>query len=142
MCEYWLGGKGNFAADRAAAEQAVEAFTQLPAAVAAEAAFRTRAIRYRADEGIRQFLDLGCGLPAGDPVNVIAQAAATVDFGLPVVVLLASVLHLIPDSDDPYGLDPVEPGVVGVPAWHPETEAATKAPAMAWCGVGRKPSAA
>jgi hypothetical protein len=40
------------------------------------------------------------------------------------------------------GPELVEPGVVGVPAWHPETEAAAKAPTLAWCGVGRKPSAA
>ena len=38
--------------------------------------FRARAVRYLADSGIRQFLDLGCGLTAGDPVHVIAQVAA------------------------------------------------------------------
>jgi hypothetical protein len=112
----WQGGKDNFAADRVAAQRAVEAFPQLPAAVRAGIGFRARAVRYLADAGIRQFLDLGCGLTAGDPVHVIAQAdirdraqvlastATTLDLGQPVAVLMASVLHLIPDSDDPYGL--------------------------------------
>src|ERR1700680_4353268 len=72
----WQGGNDNFAAGRAAAEQAVQAFPQLPAAVRAGIGFRARAVRYLAGEGIRQFLDLGCGLTAGDPVHVITQAAA------------------------------------------------------------------
>jgi len=238
--------KDNFAADRAAAERAVEAFPQLPAAVRAGIGFRARAVRYLTGAGIRQFLDLGCGLTAGDPVHVIAQAAApgarvvyvdsdpmvitharalyrsvpengcgylqadirdraqvlasaasTLDLGQPVAVLMASVLHLIPDSDDPYGLvrevlaavapgshlllvhpasdirpdaskkmqsqlndlvaqrrryrdhaevtaffdglELVEPGVVGVPRWRPDSDADAATPTMAWCGVGRKP---
>ena len=245
----WQGGKDNFAADRVAAGRAVEAFPQLPAAVRAGIGFRARAVRYLADAGVRQFLDLGCGLTAGDPVHVIAQTAAagsrvvyvdndpmvitharalyrsvpedgcgylqadirdraqvlasaatTLDLGQPVAVLMASVLHLIPDSDDPYGLvsevvaavapgsyllivhpasdirpdasrqmqsrlndlvaqrrtyrdhaqvtaffagsdlELVEPGMVGVPRWRPESDADAATPTMAWCGVGRKPN--
>jgi len=243
---FWQGGKDNFSADRAAGIQALEAFPQLPAALRAGVAFRERAVRFLAGEGIRQFLDLGCGMPAGDPVHALAQAAApesrvvyvdndpmvirhaqalyasspkgacgfvhadvldyqhvvteaekTLDFGEPVAVLMASLLHLIPVDDDAYGLvsavrsmmapgsfllivhpssdirpresrqmearlndlvaqkrayrdraqvseffatlDLAPPGVVGVPAWRPDSEFAAAAPTMAWCGVGRKP---
>jgi SAM-dependent methyltransferase len=71
---YWQGGKDHFATDRQAAEQAVDAFPGLPAAVKTGAAFRQRVIRYLVSDGVRQFLDLGCGLPAGDPPHAMAQA--------------------------------------------------------------------
>lgn len=243
---FWQGGKDNFAADRVAGNQALEAFPQLPAALRAGVAFRERAVRFLVGEGIRQFLDLGCGMPAGDPVHVLAQAAApdsrvvyvdndplvirhadalyrsspqgecrfvradvlqigqvfaeagkTLDFDQPVAVLMASLLHLIPADDDAYGLvravrsliapgsfllivhpssdirpqasrqletrlnelvaqkrayrdraqvseffatlELAPPGVVGVPAWRPDSEFAAAAPTMAWCGIARKP---
>jgi hypothetical protein len=116
--------------------------------------FLTRAVRYLAAEaGVRQFLDLGAGIPMADSVHEVAQsvipssrvvyvdhdplslahahelpasapggstawvwgdlrspatvldeAARTLDFGQPVAVLLVSVLHLVPDEDDPYGV--------------------------------------
>jgi S-adenosyl methyltransferase len=37
------------------------------------------------------------------------------------------------------GLELVEPGIVGVPRWRPESDADAATPTMAWCGVGRKP---
>jgi S-adenosyl methyltransferase len=165
---YWHGGKDNFAKDREAAEQALEAFPELPVAVRAGVRFRTAAVTMlvRGDDpprplrdgmvqeqGLRQFLDLGTGLPAGDPIHRIAQALApdsrvvyvdndpmvisharalfpsgpegacgyvhgdvrdidavlagagqTLDFTRPVAIFLSSLLHLIPDSDDPYGI--------------------------------------
>jgi len=243
---YWQGGKDNFAADRAAAEQAVAAFPGLPAAIRAGQPWRRRVTRFLVTEGgVRQFLDLGTGLPVGETIHqmaealrpgcravyvdhdpmvvaharallprpdpscgyleadirdtgkVLAGAAQTLDFGEPVAVILSSVLHLIPDTDDPYGmvsrytgstppgsylviahpssdirpdasagmaaslnqsvaqkrtyrdhaqvsrffagLDLVEPGVVPLPQWRPDTKDEARAPTMAWAGVGRKP---
>ena len=161
---YWRGGTDNFAADREAAEQALKAFPALPEAIAAGQGFRRRVARYLVTEtSVRQFLDLGTGLPAGDTIYQIAEslspgcravytdndpmvlsrarallsgagadtdtdtgagagacacvdadvrdtaavldaAAATLDFGEPVAVILSSVLHLIPDADAPYAI--------------------------------------
>ena len=58
--DYWLGGKDNFAADREAAELALNAYPQLAQAVQANRKFLGRAVRYLTGEaGIRQFLDVG-----------------------------------------------------------------------------------
>jgi hypothetical protein len=152
--DYWLGGKDNFAADREAAELAIAANPGIRAGARANRAFLSRTVRYLAREcGIRQFLDIGTGLPTAanthevaqavapecrivyvdsDPVvllharsrlvcdpagaagyveadlrdtgRVLAEAARTLDFSQPVAVLLLLILHLIPDSDDPYGI--------------------------------------
>ena len=63
MYDYWLGGKDNFEADR----EAAEAIRQRRPNVAAQALdnkkFQTRAISYVAGQGVRQFLDIGSGLP-------------------------------------------------------------------------------
>ena len=62
--DYWLGGKDNFAADREAAEQVIAANPTVLHGVRANRAFLGRAVRYLAAEAeIRQFLDLGTGLP-------------------------------------------------------------------------------
>ena len=61
---YWLGGKDNFAADREAAEQAIAANPGIVADARANRMFLARAVRYlAADCGVRQFLDIGAGLP-------------------------------------------------------------------------------
>jgi hypothetical protein len=61
---YWLGGKDNFAADREAAEQAIAANPGIKTDVRANRAFLARVVRYLASEcGVRQFLDIGTGLP-------------------------------------------------------------------------------
>jgi S-adenosyl methyltransferase len=61
---YWLGGKDNYAADREAAEQAIAANPNILPGVQANRAFLRRAVQYLAGEaGIRQFLDIGTGLP-------------------------------------------------------------------------------
>jgi hypothetical protein len=243
---YWRGGKDNFAADREAAEQAVKAFPALPEAVRAGQAFRERVARYLvAETAVRQFLDLGTGLPTGETIYQIAEslapggrvvytdndpmvlsharalltdgapgssayvhadlrdtgavltaAAQTLDLTEPVAVLLVSVLHLIPDADDPYaivsrlmeatapgshlvivhpssdirpeasaqmaanlnqmvaqkrtyrshgevsrffgGLELVQPGVVPLPQWRPDTADEAAVPTLAWSGVARK----
>jgi S-adenosyl methyltransferase len=75
--DYWLGGKDNFPADRALAEHIMEAIPTMRAMAAANRAFLTRAVRYLAGEaGIRQFLDIGTGIPTSPNVHEVAQATA------------------------------------------------------------------
>ncbi len=72
---YWLGGKDNFAADREAAEQAIAANPGIVGDVRANRAFLVRAVRYLASEcGIRQFQDIGTGLPTASNTHEVAQA--------------------------------------------------------------------
>jgi S-adenosyl methyltransferase len=152
--DYWLGGKDNYAVDRAAGDAALEAYPDLIHSVRSNRAFLVRAVHYLAAEaGIRQFLDIGTGIPTAnnthqiaqavspecrvvyvdnDPIvlaharalltgapegatdyldadlrdtaTILDQAAQTLDFSQPVAVVLMAILHLIPDSDDPYGI--------------------------------------
>ena len=75
--DYWLGGKDNFAADREAAERVLAAAPGLRFRVRANRAFLGRTTRYLAAEaGIRQFLDIGTGIPTGDNTHEVAQRAA------------------------------------------------------------------
>jgi trans-aconitate methyltransferase len=243
---YWLGGKDNYAADRKAGDAALQANPDIYHSVRANRAFLARAVRYLAGQaGIRQFLDIGTGIPAADnthevaqatapecrvvyvdndpvvlaharallsstpagvtayldadlrePQSILEQAAATLDFSRPVAVMLIAILHLIGDEDDPYGivarlmdavppgsylalsqvgsdvnpqvtaeaarrlnqlmmqqqhhrshaeverffngLEILEPGVVRVPLWRPESEADAATPSAMIGGVGRK----
>ena len=244
--DYWLGGKDNFAADREAAELALQAYPQLAQAVQANRKFLARAVRYLTGEaGIRQFLDIGTGIPAADNTHQVAQretpesrivyidndpivllhakallkstprgacdyiqadlrdpdailegAARTLDFSRPLALMLLAILQFIPGEEDPYGLvsrllaglpsgsylvishptddfnpnrgesikrynarvtDPatlrdqggtarffdglelVEPGVVPVAKWRPDSDLVAAAPSSMWCGVARKP---
>jgi S-adenosyl methyltransferase len=152
--DYWLGGKDNFAADRAAADAVMAVYPGIVVSVRANRAFLARAVRFLAAEaGIRQFLDIGTGIPAAnnthevaqsvapscrvvyvdydpvallhaealltsspqgaveyidadlrDPQTILSQAARTLDFARPVAVTLISMMHLIGDEDDPYGI--------------------------------------
>ena len=165
MYDYLLGGKDNFAADREAAEQLVAINPAARRAVRENRAFHGRAVRYLVgDAGIRQFLDIGTGIPAADNTHEVAQRVAAdarivyvdndpivlaharalltsahagtvsyldsdlrdldtvleaagqwLDFGTPVAIMLVLILHLIPDSDDPWRIvgrlvDAVPPG--------------------------------
>jgi SAM-dependent methyltransferase len=75
--DYWLGGKDNFAADRKVAEEALAAMPSLAARARANRAFLGRAVHFLAAEaGIRQFLDIGTGLPAANNTHEVAQRAA------------------------------------------------------------------
>ena len=75
--DYWLGGKDNFAADREAAEKVIAMFPDVLISVRAQRAFLGRAVRYLVREaGIRQFLDIGTGLPAADNTHEVAQQVA------------------------------------------------------------------
>jgi hypothetical protein len=154
MYDYILGGKDNYAADRAAMDAALKVWPDMAYGARANRAFLGRAVRYLAsDVGIRQFLDIGTGIPTADnthevaqaiapesrvayvdydPVvlaharallasseqgateyidadlrdtaKILAQAARLLDFTKPVAVTMLSVLHAIPDSDDPWGI--------------------------------------
>jgi hypothetical protein len=152
--DYWLGGKDNFEADRKVAEAVIAARPTVVRDIRANREFLGRAVRYLAAEaGIRQFLDLGTGIPAADNTHEVAQKAApesrivyvdndpivlaharallastpegacayldadlkdtekileqaarTLDFTQPVAVLFIGVMHLVADSEDPYGV--------------------------------------
>jgi len=244
--DYWLGGKDNFAADRAAGEQAIQAYPDIVYSVRANRAFLARTVRYLAKEAkIRQFLDIGTGIPTAnnthevaqsvapgcdvvyvdnDPVvlaharallvsgepghtsyidadlrdagRILAEATRTLNFSQPTAIMLMAILQHIDDADDPYGivarlveavpsgsylvishpaadieseamaemavrlnklmaekvtfrtqaqvarffdgLDTVEPGMVRVQQWRPNTEKEAKSPAALWGGMGRK----
>jgi hypothetical protein len=153
MYNYYLGGKDHFAADRAAADQALEAFPAMRISARENRAFIRRAVTYLASEaGVGQFLDIGSGLPTSGAVHEVAQGInpaarvvyvdndplvlaharalltstpqgrcayihadlreprtilddpatrQTLDFSQPVALILAAVLHFIPDEDDP-----------------------------------------
>ncbi|MBO0819278.1 MAG: SAM-dependent methyltransferase [Nocardiopsaceae bacterium] len=73
--DYWLGGKDHFAVDREAGDEALEAFPGLISSVRANRAFLARTVRYLAGEaGIRQFLDIGTGIPSPDNTHEVAQS--------------------------------------------------------------------
>lgn len=151
---YWLGGKDNYAADRAAGDEAIKAYPDTLSSVRANRAFLVRVVRYLAREaGVRQFLDIGTGIPTAnnthevaqdvapscrivyvdnDPIvlaharalltsqpegvtdyidadvrntdAILAQAANTLDFSKPMAVMLIAILHVIGDEYDPYGI--------------------------------------
>lgn len=246
---YWLGGRDNFAADREAGDAAIEAYPDMYSSVRANRAYLKRAVRYLAAEvGIRQFLDIGTGLPSADNTHEVAQSIAPesrivyvdndpivlaharalltstpqgatgyldadacdtgkiltaarelLDFEQPVAVMLIAILQLIGDENDPYnlvaqlmravpagsflvishvpsdmqrqatgvaqaasvlsglmtqrvtprshaqvsrffdGLELIEPGVVPIQQWRPDSDAEASARAGMWGGVGRKP---
>jgi hypothetical protein len=151
---YWLGGKDNFAADRAAAEQAMAAFPDIVHSARANRAFLRRTVTYLAGTaGIRQFLDIGTGIPSAnnthevaqsivpdsrivyvdnDPVvlaharalltstaegttdyidadlrdadQILAKAAATLDFSQPVAIMLMAILQHLSEEHHPYSV--------------------------------------
>ncbi|MEV0128916.1 SAM-dependent methyltransferase [Dactylosporangium sp. NPDC050688] len=106
MYDYYLGGYHNFAVDREAAEQILAVFPDTPAAARTNRRFLQRAVRHLAQAGVRQFLDIGTGLPTqgnvhdmtdgrvvyvdNDPVAV-AQARSLVDGLDRVAVALADL---------------------------------------------------
>jgi S-adenosyl methyltransferase len=247
--DYWLSGKDNFAADRVAGDETIAAFPGIRLSALANRAFLGRTVGYLAgSEGIRQFLDIGTGLPTasnthevsqaaapesrvvyvdndplvlaharalltsrpegvtayldadvGDTDKILEQAAGTLDFTRPVGVMLLAILHYIPDlaqarrivarlieavpagsflvvshagadllPDDVAafekslnahlpaeqhhvarsrdmvtgffdGIQLVEPGLVRVSDWRPDSPADAATPTILWGGVARKP---
>jgi hypothetical protein len=72
--QYWLGGKDNFAADRQLGDKMAELLPSIPAAARSNRAFMLRSSRYIAEElGLRQFLDLGTGLPVTPNLHEVVQ---------------------------------------------------------------------
>jgi len=77
MYDYLLGGKDHYAADREAAEQALKFWPEMAFTARANRAFLGRTVRYLAGEaGIRQFLDIGTGIPTAGNLHQVAQAIA------------------------------------------------------------------
>jgi len=151
--DYALGGAHNFAVDREFLRAFEAVVPQTRAAARANRAFLHRAVRFMVGEGIRQFLDVGSGIPTVGNVHEVAQRSAPearvvyvdvdpvavahsrlilagntqatairedlrrpeailghpatralLDFGRPVGLILAAVLHALQDQDDPYGI--------------------------------------
>jgi S-adenosyl methyltransferase len=74
---YWLGGKDNFVADREVGDQILAYVPELVDSARADRAFLGRVVKYLVKEvGIRQFLDVGTGLPTADNTHEVAQRAA------------------------------------------------------------------
>jgi len=118
--DYWLGGKDNFAADRAAGDAVMAAYPGIVESVRANRAFLARAVRFLAAEaGITQFLDIGTGIPASNNTHEVAQAVTPdarvvyVDYD-PVVLQHARVLltSSVPGSVDYIDADLRDPGKI------------------------------
>jgi SAM-dependent methyltransferase len=73
MYDYYLGGKTHYPADRVAAEQALTAFPTLGLYARLNRAFLLRAVRFAAEAGVDQFLDVGAGIPTSPNLHEIAQ---------------------------------------------------------------------
>ncbi|MEV6375086.1 SAM-dependent methyltransferase [Micromonospora musae] len=150
--DYYLGGTHNFPADREAAEAMMRVLPLGPQLARTNRAFLRRAVRHLAESGVRQFLDVGSGIPTvgnvheivqqiapetrvvyvdidpvavaeseeilkgnelatavhgdlRDPASILGhpQVNALLDLDRPVGLLLAAVLHFVPDDDVAYG---------------------------------------
>jgi len=74
---YWLGGKDNYPVDREAGDQYKEIFPGITVVARTSRGFLTRAVRYLASQaGMRQFLDIGTGLPTANNTHEVAQRVA------------------------------------------------------------------
>jgi hypothetical protein len=118
--DYWLGGKDNFAVDRAAGDAVIAAYPGIVQSVRANRAFLARVVRFLAGEvGITQFLDIGTGIPAANNTHEVAQSVQPaarvvyVDYD-PVVLSHARVLltGTPPGSVDYVDADLREPGKI------------------------------
>ncbi|WP_346777329.1 SAM-dependent methyltransferase [Streptomyces sp. HNM0575] len=76
MYDYFLGGTTNFPADRESAGKAMAAFPQVLVAARANRQFMHRSVRHLAQLGMRQFLDVGTGIPTSPNLHEIAQRTA------------------------------------------------------------------
>lgn len=72
--DYLIGGKQNFEADRFVAERISESMPVIPRLARANRAFLGRAVRYAAQQGVKQFLDIGAGLPAAGNTHEVVQS--------------------------------------------------------------------
>ncbi|GIF77653.1 SAM-dependent methyltransferase [Asanoa siamensis] len=77
LWNYWLGGKDNFAVDRAVADQILEMVPEMVGSARADRAYLGRVVRHLAgNEKIRQFLDVGTGIPTANNTHEVAQRVA------------------------------------------------------------------
>src|SRR5262245_28325351 len=76
MYDYWLGGSHNFAVDREIARSVTALVPDTALIMQSNRAFLHRAVRFLVEQGIRQFLDLGSGIPTLGNVHEVAQKAA------------------------------------------------------------------
>ena len=76
MWNYWIGGKDNFRADREAGDQVLQAMPALPLVARMLRRFLITTVDELTAAGIRQFLDIGTGLPTADNTHDVAQRAA------------------------------------------------------------------
>ena len=71
---YWLGGKDNFKVDQEAGDQVIAHLPDIPVGARSHRAFLKRVVRFLVEEaGVRQFLDIGTGLPSADNTHEVAQ---------------------------------------------------------------------
>jgi S-adenosyl methyltransferase len=73
--DFWLGGKDNLAADRAAGEKVMAVFPEARKLARANRGFLVRAVRYLSERGVSQFIDLGTGFPTRPNVHEVARLA-------------------------------------------------------------------
>ncbi|TYK46985.1 SAM-dependent methyltransferase [Actinomadura decatromicini] len=74
--DYWLGGKENYLVDRQLGDQIAEVLPDIVEQARADRAFLKRVVGYFVEQGIRQFLDIGTGLPTADNTHEVAQRLA------------------------------------------------------------------
>ncbi|TMR10580.1 hypothetical protein ETD86_38980 [Nonomuraea turkmeniaca] len=110
MYDYMLGGKANYAVDRLAIEQLAELIPEAVPLARANRAFLQRAVRYVAAAGVRQFLDLGSGLPTQGSAHEVAPEAQVVyvDHDPVVAAHARALLDGARRSSDPGGAVVVE----------------------------------
>ncbi|WP_225849452.1 SAM-dependent methyltransferase [Streptomyces sp. HPF1205] len=153
MYDYYLGGRDNYEVDREAADRIIEIAPDVVPSARANREFLRRAVRWLADNGVRQIIDIGTGIPTSPNTHEIAHAVSPdvrvayidndpivarhadarllgtgntgfflgdmrdpdsilghptigelIDVRRPVALMLVSVLHFVPDEDDPAGL--------------------------------------
>jgi hypothetical protein len=117
---YWLGGEDNYPADRMVGDQVMAMFPDITRLARADRAFLGRAVRYLAAEaGIRQFLDIGTGLPTAGNTHEVAQAVAPesrvvyVDNDPLVLLHARALLTSTPEGASDYvDADPRDPGTI------------------------------
>src|SRR6201992_2831318 len=130
MWNYWVGGTDHYPADRAVGDQVRATMPSMPMLARYARRFLADAVgQLTAGHGVRQFLDVGTGLPTAGNTHQVAQEIAprtreeapayvdadlrdvdavlagarrTLDFGQPIAVMFIAVLHFIPDADDPW----------------------------------------
>jgi hypothetical protein len=123
MYDYYLGGSHHTPADRTAAERILAVMPALPAIARANRAFLHRAVRELVGLGVRQFLDVGSGIPTAGNVHEIAQELAPGSRVVYVDVAPEAVAHsneILSGNEDAAAIQ-ADLGVPGDVLGHPET---------------------